>query len=205
MTKRDRFLAALRSEPVGAPVVVSFDPASTEADCIVTNAQASGDAAVLRPVASVSSRLIRQPGLVSKLHNDPESGQAELEQIAQETATEAASVQGDGLCYWIDGANPTALSPMEYGGLVLELDRAALEAAGSHIRMVFVSDDTEPYIDFLSDLPAELFGWASDDVTTASVREFRSGLLVADRDDADLQLAGLDHLADVRPLTEARA
>ncbi|MEQ1936371.1 MAG: hypothetical protein ABL962_21150, partial [Fimbriimonadaceae bacterium] len=61
-------------------------------------------------------------------------------------------------------------SPMQYGGHYLEQDRQLLDFATASCQVALVIEGgPETYLDFVSDLPAEVFMW--DEVSTGTSRE----------------------------------
>jgi hypothetical protein len=81
----------------------------------------------------------------------------------------------------------------------LERDREILnEAKGALLNAIFVVGEEDVYVDFVSDLPAELFGWDSkgSGITAASVAEMRSGALMSQDPDSNVLLQpGTDFLS----------
>ena len=67
---------------------------------------------------------------------------------------------------------------MQYGGYYLERDRELLqEIEAARLNVLCVVGDEEVFIDFVSDLPAQVFAWDSraTSVSSAYVRELRKG------------------------------
>jgi hypothetical protein len=79
---------------------------------------------------------------------------------------------------------------MEYGGHFLEVDRQLLSGViDARFNALYVRGGSEPYIDFVSDLPAHAFAWdPQSGVTVAQVREVRQGALASTDKDADIEL-----------------
>ena len=95
-----------------------------------------------------------------------------------------------GVFYELHGANAGQCTPMEYGGLFLERDRAFLEAVADAPCNFLYVNGKEPYLDFVSDLPARVFAWdaAASGISVQEVKTMRSGCLMADADAADIRL-----------------
>lgn len=126
------------------------------------------------------------------LADDPAAGARELDRLAAETRAaiaEALDAGADGVFYRVVGATPDASTPMEYGGHHLEIDRAILVEFEDAFNVLFV-EGTDPYLDFVSDLPARFFGWEVDrsPMTVGEVRTLRRGALIAAHPDADVVL-----------------
>ena len=198
MTGRERIVAAARGGEVDRrPVACATGVSENGADCVVvgvsdvTNAlRESPDRAVL---AKVVSPLGRDLTLVKLLASDPSAGAERLALLADQARQEmrsALEAGADGIYYALDGAYPAATTPMEYGGHFLELDRQLLEEVrDARFNLLFVCGEREPYIDFVSDLPAHALAWDSrSGVSVGSVRSARSGALAYDSDEADIRL-----------------
>lgn len=85
-----------------------------------------------------------------------------------------------GIIYNLFGASPEHSTPMQYGGLFLERDREILSYAESRTcTLIHVAPSPESYLDFVSDLPGDLFAWDDEltGVSAESMRKFRSGAL----------------------------
>jgi hypothetical protein len=141
--------------------------------------------------------------IVPELHADIDRGTELLNGLAQETREEmhgALERGADGVFYILDGAYPGVTTPMEYGGHFLELDRHLLtEVMDARFNVLFVRGEREPYLDFVSDLPAHAFAWdPRSGVSIEYVRSIRKGALAAAGEGADILLA-------INSTTEARA
>ncbi|MBL8087873.1 MAG: hypothetical protein JNM85_07365 [Chthonomonas sp.] len=129
------------------------------------------------------------------LEESPSKGDAVLAQHvaeAEEDIREALANGADGIFYRLDGAYAGACTPMQYGGHFLELDRALLDGvpAGS-VRLLHIMGETEIFLDFVADLPAEFVNWdqAHQTVSLATARALCKGKLALDHVDADLFFA----------------
>jgi hypothetical protein len=131
----------------------------------------------------------------SVLEDDPATGDKLLQGLAAEVKhlVDAGIAAGvDGFLYRLHGANPAHSTPMQYGGHFLEVDREILASFdGLPIRAVFVVGGEGTFLDFVSDLPAELFGWdvEKSETNPNQVRQYRSGALMAASPDADVYLS----------------
>ncbi len=98
-----------------------------------------------------------------------------LDELVAETKGVAEGAEN--VLYLLHGANAANTSPMQYGGYYLERDREILSGLGDRLIVIFVVGDEDVYIDFVSDLPGDVFAWDSrtTGVTSAQVREMREG------------------------------
>ncbi len=99
-----------------------------------------------------------------------------------------------GIFYRLQGAEPAHVTPMQYGGLVLEADRELLtEAVNLGITVLSIDGGAECYLDVVSDLPAQIFAW--DSVTTATpdseIRELRAGYTASADPASDFGFSGM--------------
>jgi hypothetical protein len=81
---------------------------------------------------------------------------------------------------------------MQYGGHYLELDRLLLEGISqAECNMIFVVGDEDLYLDFVSDLPATLFGWddRTSGISAAQGRATRKGAIVTYDESSEIRLA----------------
>jgi len=129
------------------------------------------------------------------LKDDPKSGNRVLGELSDETRRNidsAFEAGADGVLYRLYGARARHSTPMQYGGHYLELDRELLDhAKGALMNMLFVVGEDDVYLDFVSDLPAEVFGWDSNGskVSAEDVRMIRSGTLLSEDPNSDILLA----------------
>ncbi len=198
MTPRELLAAVAAGRPTDRkPVVLMPGARDDRADAIVVHPDAipadRTEQAVLAHVLSPFARAIgREMELVQLMQGDPAAGGDALAELAEETGAEMAQAleQGaDGVFYVLDGAYPARTTPMQYGGFFLEVDRALLEEIDKKgFNVLFVKGDEEPYIDFVSDLPAQAFAWESKSVSIEAVREMRKGALAAADPQADVLL-----------------
>ncbi len=174
---------------LGTARTLSFDDG---ADVVVFRGPEPG-AFVLVP--SLSSRIEDVPAFLKEVRDNPEGADESVirhvEAVREDIKT-AFAAKASGTVYWIEGASPSAFTPMQYGGLFLEQDRELLDFARSlGETVVFIADPQDAYIDFVCDLPGDLFGWdIANGVEPEAVRGLRSGRLLADHPDADVRLTG---------------
>jgi hypothetical protein len=133
--------------------------------------------------------LTERPDLLDLLHNSPDEGDAILQQALEKTKQDIQSAfeQGaDGFIYVLERATPSAMSPMQYGGHYLELDREILtEFQEMPLTVLWIVGDDEPYLDFVSDLPAHFFAWDSGSgITPSQIAEMRQGALASQHPDS---------------------
>ncbi len=202
MKGREALVAIARGGQAPRQPVIAFGP-HPDADGVVVPlaqlaealAEHEGAAVLVRVDSPLTRALGRELGLTQTLHDDPPTGEAQLSALVEEAREEAQAALdrgADGIAYWLDGAYPAATTPMEYGGHYLELDRGLLDAfAEARFNLVFVEGLVEPYLDFVSDLPAHAFGWRAEAAPPAAVRPLRPGPLATTGDGADILLVGL--------------
>lgn len=132
--------------------------------------------------------------LMSELSQSPIEGGDKLAEMAEKSRSEireALDEGADGFCYLLAGADPTETTPMQYGGFLLELDREILaEFSGTVFNAVWVTADSEPYLEFVADLPCHALGWNSSTtgIHTHSIRPYREGAFFGDSPESDIQL-----------------
>lgn len=132
--------------------------------------------------------------LTANLRADPEHGAKVLDAYAQSVRSQLQAGVANGaelIVYQLFGAEPTACTPMEYGGYYLEKDRELLtECRAFAATLLFVCSAEGAYFDFLSDLPAHAFGWDANasGVPVSAVRAIRPGPLVSNDPEADVLL-----------------
>lgn len=189
MTSRERLTAAARGGDVDQQPVISWPDPSADADAVIVKPsevaealEQNQDKAVLAEVLNPFGRAIqfRLP-LSTLLREEPDAGQAELEQLVSVTKTdiEQAILAGaDGIFYRLKGAEPAFSTPMEYGGFYLERDRELLqEVEEARLNVLYVEGGPETYLDFVSDLPAHVFAFGSAEQSIDSIRQMRQGAL----------------------------
>jgi hypothetical protein len=218
MTSRERLVAAARGGDVDQqPVIYWPGPFNSGSDAVVVAPERVQEAVaqneeriVLGQVSNPFRRSLEQDlQLNSLLEQDPEKGNALLEQLADEvrgTIEQALAGGADGILYQLHGAHPSHTSPMQYGGYYLERDRELLEAVkDARLNMIFVVGGDGVYIDFVSDLPAHVFAWDADGsgVSMSEVRQMRNGALATTGADADVRL--ISPLNDLTTYLETQA
>jgi hypothetical protein len=146
------------------------------------------------------------------LKEDPRKGNEILTELANETARQidlAFEVGADGILYRLYGARAAHCTPMQYGGYYLERDRELLEAANrGKLNVLFVVGEDDVYLDFVTDLPAQAFGWDAKGsrITAADVRQMRDGALISEDPESDILLepgtASLSRILETSVKTE---
>ncbi|MDI9636778.1 hypothetical protein QPK87_39105 [Kamptonema cortianum] len=192
MTGRERLVASSRGGQLDRQPLLWLGEGSCEmADGVavgkegIAPALLAGEQAVLCWVDGV---WLESKG---KFSSDDLEGQARALDSATETAKshcqQALADGADGICYRLAGAEPAHSSPMEYGGLVLERDREVLESvAESRLNVVYVENEGEAYLDFLTDLPCHFLAWNGEAPSTLDeVRALRGGAVADDSSQAD--------------------
>lgn len=131
--------------------------------------------------------------LVAELAEDPGRGNQVLDGYVSQVAAsimDALADGYDGILYRLSGAHPDVSSPMEYGGYFLERDRELLGSASSAgCNILMVEGGEGVYLDFVSDLPAQVFAWDSKaaGVGPSEIRAVRSGLIACADAGADIE------------------
>ena len=93
-------------------------------------------------------------------------GQKRIESWVEKTQSAlVTAIEGgaDGVLYVLGGADPSLNSPMEFGGLYLEHDRALLAMIADAPFNVLMVNGPPDYLDFLEDLPAHALAWEPQD------------------------------------------
>jgi len=187
MTSRERLLAASRGGEVDNKPRISWLAQDMSADGHVvfdlqSVSQSNVSSIVLVDVANPFGLALQKGIDLNKaLKDDPTVGSEVLDTLVDEVRQRiAASLEGgaDGIFYRLHGANPQHCSPMQYGGHYLERDRELLtEASDAALNVLFVAGGEELYIDFVSDLPVQVFAWDSNlsRISADEVRSARTG------------------------------
>lgn len=127
--------------------------------------------------------------LIDLLHTNVDEGSKRVDALVQQVLQDGQSHSE--VLYRLAGATTDVSTPMEYGGHFLERDREILsELTKASCVILYVQGSAGVFLDFVSDLPAELFGWnaAGTGVDLDTVRQMRAGLLACDDPRADVQL-----------------
>ncbi|MCW5943610.1 MAG: hypothetical protein KIS66_15370 [Fimbriimonadaceae bacterium] len=198
MTSRERLTVALRGGEVDRRPVVSFAVGAADAYVVSPGSLRSvvrrQDEAILAEVPNPFG-LAKAEGvdLNAVLAADPAAGSALLDRYAtrvKATIGDSFSRGADGLFYRLAGACPAESSPMQYGGHHLEIDRELLGGLeGAACNIVYVEGE-EPYLEFVSDLPAHALGWDVERsaAVPSEIRAMRGGALALASEDGDLLL-----------------
>lgn len=132
--------------------------------------------------------------LLDLLESDPDKGQLVLDGLVEETKSALGSTDHP-VIYRLTGPEPALATPMQYGGFFLERDRELLEFAKSRGEVwLFVDAGPDAYLDFVSDLPADIFAWDAQKTRfpLSEMRKLRSGTLCTNEPGADLSLSVLN-------------
>lgn len=124
---------------------------------------------------------------------DPSGAAEVLDRLAEEIASEVVQIVGP-VVYRLTGPEPAKATPMQYGGFFLERDRSLLERAGERGEVwLWVDAGADAYLDFVSDLPADVFAWdaRATGFSLDAMRRLRSGRLCTNEPGADENLTRL--------------
>ena len=192
MTARERLVAAIAGQQVDQKPEIGWPVQGSDGLTYVEIDNPFGKA--LRKGVSLS-------GLLRRDVNDGEKALAEAAHEVRNDLINAVTKGPDVIVYKLYGADIIHNTPMEYGGHFLEVDRSILTVNDAPIIMLFVVGGPETFIDFVSDLPAQIFAWdvAGTGVSVSQVREMREGVLAAAAPDADIQLV---HPGDISPVIQ---
>jgi hypothetical protein len=175
---------------------LSLSGLSVERDCNLT--------VVLNPFARSEKEGI---ALNDLLHDDPTTGNAILDRLVAETRSDIAQSGSKGILYVLEGARAGCCSPMQYGGYYLERDRELLGEIQSEAPTVLaVIGGEDVFLDFVSDLPAEIFAWdaKASSFDSAYVRGIREGIQASSDPGSEIELIGsLEKIPEMRKLSEA--
>jgi len=203
VTSRERLFAAAELEPVDRkPTLYWPGEPSGEGDALIVPSWmmddlsglvvAEGIPVLAEVINPFGKSRIRGIDLNDAFRLDPDIGQVQLDEFIEETEDEmrqALQAGADGIFYRVHGARAVFCTPMEYGGRYLESDRQILNSVSdARFNLVFIVGGNDVYLDFVSDLPAHVFGWdaESSGITCEAVRFMRNGALAAATEDADI-------------------
>jgi hypothetical protein len=191
--------AARGGETDGKPTISAFGGGI--ADAIAVERENVGSAIDQHPESAVLATVLSPLGLamaertniVAELHADIDLGNKKLGELTERTRDSlhtALHDGADGVFYVLDGAYPGTTTPMEYGGHFLEIDRHLLaEVQDARFNVLYVRGEQDPYLDFVSDLPAHAFAWdPRSGVRAEQVRQMRHGALATADDDGEFRL-----------------
>ncbi|MCW5938023.1 MAG: hypothetical protein KF884_09320 [Fimbriimonadaceae bacterium] len=190
MTGRERLHTAIAGGSVRPSPVLCWAP-DPRADGVVSVARPDEGQAWWPPVKNPFGRAQDQ-GLDVRawLESDPGKAEAALETLKSQTQVEIERARqdgADGVVYLLFGATAAESTPMEYGGHWLEIDRSLLRDASLPV-LVYVLGDEEPYIDFVSDLPCQAFGFDPKAFPLGEARALRQGPLALPEPSAEIYL-----------------
>lgn len=203
MEARERLTAAVRGgRPDRQPTVMRSLSPGHEADAVVVPASAVTEALATHPGQAVLAEILSPFGVAlargiplnDLLRDEPDQGAvllAELEAKVREEIEFALGQGADGIFYVLDGAYPSAASPMQYGGHYLEVDRSLLEQiTAARLNILYVEGGPETYFDCVTDLPAHALGWnaRASGLSVGAMKKVWSGALAASDPAAELFL-----------------
>jgi hypothetical protein len=143
-------------------------------------------------------RLAEQSGcpLIEFLESDPGKGNAKLAELVED-ARHRIDAASDSILYVLSGPEPARATPMQYGGFFLERDRELLEHAKKDDESevwLYVDAGEGAYLDFVSDLPADVFAWDSQRTgfSLSEMRKLRPGRLCTNEVGSDKDFSMLD-------------
>ena len=198
MTPLERINAAIAGAPVDRKPTISWPVVDPSCDVAIWGLQEiplpRSSHMVLAPIANPFGRALAEGTNLSVcLREDLDAGQTLLERYAAEVTKEIESAikeGADGIIYVVYGATPEMSTPMEFGGHFLEVDRKILESFRPAAKMAFIIGGEGAFLDFVSDLPTDIFAWDvhATGVAVGEVRAMRKGALAASDPQADILL-----------------
>ncbi len=194
MTPCERVLAVVSGKPVDRKPVIAW-PGSGDSDIHVGIPGPKDERLCLIEVPNPCGQaILGQSNLSGILRESLMEGSAALEDATRQVhhAIEKSRELGaDGIIYEIFGADPSYSTPMEYGGHFLEVDREILSSYERRFRMIFLVGGEEAFLDFVCDLPGEIFAWdvKGTGISVAEMRKMRKGILAAADPEADILLS----------------
>lgn len=194
MTPRERVLAVVNGQPVDRKPVIAW-PGADDSDVHVGIPGPNDERLCLVEVPNPCGQaLLGHSNLTGIIRESLMDGSIALEEATRQVhhAIERSRDLGaDGIIYELFGADPSFSTPMEYGGHFLEVDREILSTYEKRFRMIFLVGGQEAFLDFVSDLPAEIFAWdvKGTGVSVAEMRKMRKGVLAAADPEADIFLS----------------
>jgi hypothetical protein len=192
VTMREAFRSVVRGGSPEPKLIMTLDGDAESAVRLGAPTESQiGLAEIMSPVARLNSL---EATLESLSHN-PEVGNVLVDHAVKATRSEISerlAAGYEGIFYRLVGAEPSKTTPMQYGGFFLERDREILSALPEGaIRVIFIDAGEEAYLDFVSDLPGDLFAWdyARTSIAPEAVRPMRTGALATNHPEADVFFA----------------
>ncbi len=192
MNSRERLQAVANGNKPDTIPTIGIDAILVPTDRVINAKSAHPENTILAIVPSPLTLAMRQNlDIFTELQADPTQGNELLDKLClavQIQMNDAIGVGADGICYIIDGAYPAVATPMQYGGFFLERDRELLTSINhASFNLLLIAGSEEPYIDFVSDLPAHAFAWdIGSGWTPEKVKELRPSALAANHPEADI-------------------
>lgn len=131
--------------------------------------------------------------LNAQMDESPERGSVTLADLTNQTEADLAAKIGagaTGIVYRLVGACPEHCTPMQFGGLYLEGERAILSDV-TVPTLVYI-EGADVYFEFVSDLPATYMGWdvTQNALSLDEARTYRQGAFALAIDGAELRIVG---------------
>ncbi|MEA2551934.1 MAG: hypothetical protein QOJ65_110 [Fimbriimonadaceae bacterium] len=200
MNSNERISAALAGKPVDRKPVIAWPGEDKGSDVHVLRVSVprretggGGESTLMEVLNPFGLALSQGTNLLHVLRDNPARGESLLADAVRSVRARIRTgiAEANGILYRLHGARSSLSTPMEYGGHFLELDRDILSFAEGGIRMVFIVGGEDTYLDFVSDLPAEIFGWdvKGTGVSVSQMRSLRKGALAAASKEADILLS----------------
>jgi len=202
MTSRERVISGAKRVTVDRKPVLCWPFWSEESDIRHFNheslpeevSEEPGELTLVEITNPFGLAMQRGVDLNRELKDDPRSGNCLLGDFCDEAQRDidlAMEIGADGIIYRLYGARAQHCTPMQYGGYYLERDRELLDKVSDAVlNILFVVGEEDVYLDFVSDLPANVFGWdvKESKIEPNAVREMRTGALLGEHPDCDILL-----------------
>jgi len=209
MTSRERLMIAAGGGAVDCQPRLGWLTSGEQTDGSIVDhidsmAKGGRESVVLVDVANPFGLALRRGIDINKaLKDDPSVGSVVLDSLVDEVRqriTVSLANGADGIFYRLHGACPEHCSPMQYGGHYLERDRELLsEASDARLNVLFVAGKEELYIDFVSDLPAQVFAWDREKtrLSAEDIRACRIGAVASSDPSSEIDLViGFENYLD---------
>ena len=187
-------MAVVNGQPVDRKPVIAW-PGSDDSDVHVGIPGPNDERLCLIEVPNPCGQaFLAQSNLSGMIRESLMDGSAALEDATRQVhhaIEKSRDLGADGIIYELFGADPAYSTPMEYGGHFLEVDRDILDSYEKRFRMIFLVGGEGAFVDFVSDLPGEIFAWDVNGtgISVAEMRKMRKGILAAADPEADIFLS----------------
>lgn len=193
MTGRERLVAVARGGAVDPKPSFPTDGAVVPLTQVSAALESQPERLCLAWVDSLSARdLAAGQPILAAAKDDPAGAAHQVDQRMDEARADISAAfdsGADGFAYRMAGVSPDHASPMQYGGQFLESDRALLqEHSDARFVMLVVTDSQDPFLDFISDLPAHALAWpmSKSGIAPQVMRGVWQGALAGDHPEADI-------------------